>query len=107
MARRTDRQLKRLGAVCLLVLAVAMAASFNLQKFPGFRGTHYHAQFKDASGLKVGDIVEIAGIRVGRVDKLTIAGDHIDVDFDIHGTKLPTATCRTPGSRAIRRVASS
>jgi len=92
MARRTDRQLKRLGAICILVLLVAMAASFNLQKFPGFRGTHYSAQFKDASGLKVGDIVEIAGIRVGRVDKLTIAGDHIDVDFDIHGTKLPTKT---------------
>ena len=48
MARRSDRQLKRMGAVCLLVLAVAMAAAFNLQKFPGFRGTHYTAEFKDA-----------------------------------------------------------
>ena len=88
MARRSDRQLKRMGALCIVVLLVAMAAAFNLQKFPGFRGTHYHAQFKDASGLKVGDVVEIAGIRVGRVDNLSIAGDHIGVDFDIHGTKL-------------------
>lgn len=92
MARRTDRQLKRLGAVCILVLLVAMAAAFNLQKFPGFRGTHYQAQFKDASGLKVGDIVEIAGIRVGRVDGMKISGDHINVDFDIHGTELGTST---------------
>lgn len=92
MARRSDRQLKRMGAVCVLVLVVAMAAAFNLQKFPGFRGTHYQAEFKDASGLKVGDIVEIAGIRVGRVDKLTIDGDHIDIDFDIHGTKLGSKT---------------
>ncbi len=92
MARRSDRQIKRLGAVCILVLLVAMAAAFNLQKFPGFRGTHYSAQFKDASGLKVGDIVEIAGIRVGRVDNLSIQGDHINVDFDIHGTRLPTKT---------------
>jgi len=92
MARRTDRQVKRLGAICLLVLLVVMAAAFNLQKFPGFRGTHYQAQFKDASGLKVGDIVEIAGIRVGRVDKLSIDGDHINVDFDIHGTKLGSKT---------------
>lgn len=84
MARRSDRHLMRLGAVCLLVLALAMVASFNLQKFPGFRGTTYHAQFKDASGLKVGDVVEVAGIRVGRVDKISIQGSHIDVAFDVH-----------------------
>ena len=92
MARRSERQLKRLGTVCLLVLVVAMVAAFNLQKFPGFRGTHYQAEFKDASGLKVGDIVEVAGIRVGRVDKLTIDGGHLNVDFDVHGIHLGTKT---------------
>lgn len=92
MARRTDRQLGRLGIVCIVVLLVVMAAAFNLQKFPGFRGTTYHADFKDASGLKVGDIVEIAGIRVGRVDSMSIQGDHIHVSFDVHGAKFGTST---------------
>lgn len=92
MARRTDRQLGRLGLICIVVLLVVMAAAFNLQKFPGFRGVTYHADFKDASGLKVGDIVEIAGIRVGRVDAIKIQGDHVRVDFDVHGAKFGTST---------------
>ncbi|GAC1380362.1 MAG: MCE family protein [Marmoricola sp.] len=99
MARRTDRQLGRLGLICIVVLLLAMAAAFNLQKFPGFRGTTYHADFKDASGLKVGDIVEIAGIRVGRVDGITLHNStaetpfpHVTVDFDVHGAHFGTST---------------
>jgi phospholipid/cholesterol/gamma-HCH transport system substrate-binding protein len=84
MSRRSSRQLMRMGAISLVVLALALAASFNLQKFPGFRGTTYHAELADASGLHVGNIVEIAGIRVGRVNALHIAGRKIVVDFDVH-----------------------
>jgi phospholipid/cholesterol/gamma-HCH transport system substrate-binding protein len=38
MARRSDHAVLRLGAVCLIVLLVVMAAAFNLQKFPGTSG---------------------------------------------------------------------
>ena len=55
-----------------MVLLVVMAAAFNLQKFPGFRGTGYHVQLADASGLHKGNMVQIAGIRVGRVNALHI-----------------------------------
>lgn len=98
MARRTDRQLGRLGLICIVVLLIVMAAAFNLQKFPGFRGTGYHADFTDASGLKVGDIVEIAGIRVGRVDGISVQPGngseqpHVRVDFDVHGAKFGNST---------------
>ena len=94
MARRSDRQLGRLGLICIVVLLIVMAAAFNLQKFPGFRGTGYHADFTDASGLKVGDIVEIAGIRVGRVDGISVqpggkqTPPHVSVDFDVHGASF-------------------
>jgi phospholipid/cholesterol/gamma-HCH transport system substrate-binding protein len=92
MARRSDAKLMRLGAITLLVMLVALVASFNLQKFPGFRGTNYHAEFSDASGLHVGDIVEVAGIRVGRVDALHIQGDKVVVDFDVHHAELGDQT---------------
>lgn len=102
MARRTDRQLGRLGLITIVVLLVVMAAAFNLQKFPGFRGTGYHANFTDASGLKVGDIVEIAGIRVGRVDGISVEpgtangdGPHVRVDFDVHGASFGRDTKAT------------
>jgi phospholipid/cholesterol/gamma-HCH transport system substrate-binding protein len=81
----SDRLRAQVGLVVLAVLAVALAAAFNLQKFPGFRGTPYHAEFIDASGLNVGARVEIAGVRVGRVDEIKIDGTKIDVKFDIKG----------------------
>lgn len=81
----SDAQKTRVGLIVLAILAVAMAAAFNLQKFPGFRGTKYHAEFADASGLHVGGRVEIAGVRVGRVDKIRIDGTKIVVDFDVKG----------------------
>ena len=85
MARHTEHSVMRLGAIALLVLLLAMAASFNLQKFPGFRGTGYHADFTDANGLSQGDMVQIGGVRVGRVDSIEIHSDHVRVNFDVHG----------------------
>lgn len=84
MADRSKRQVMRMGAIALVALLVVMAASFNLQKFPGFRGQHFHAEFTDASGLRVGNIVEVAGIRVGRVNALHIDGKKVVIDFDVH-----------------------
>lgn len=85
MARHSERSVMRLGAIALLVLLLAMAASFNLQKFPGFRGTGYHADFTDANGLSQGDMVQIGGVRVGRVNGIEIHSDHVRVNFDVHG----------------------
>jgi len=84
MARRTPATIMRMGTIALIVLLLAMIAAFNLQKFPGFRGTGYHADLTDASGLARGDMVQIAGVRVGRVNSITIHGDHVTVNFDVH-----------------------
>jgi phospholipid/cholesterol/gamma-HCH transport system substrate-binding protein len=92
VARHTEGSILRLGAVSLVVLLVVMAAAFNLQKFPGFRGTGYHVDLSDASGLHAGNMVQIAGVRVGRVNKLHIHGDHITVDFDVKGAEMGNQT---------------
>ena len=92
MARHSERSILRLGAISLAVLALVMAASFNLQKFPGFRGTGYHAEFTDANGLSRGDMVQIGGVRVGRVNSIDIASDHVRVNFDVHGAEFGTET---------------
>ncbi len=80
---RSDASVLRLGAITLVILLVVMAAAFNLQKFPGFAGTTYHAEFTDASGLRKGQMVQIAGKRVGRVSNLAISTDNVRVTFDI------------------------
>ncbi len=88
MARRSDAKILRMGAISLVLLLLVMAASFNLQKFPGFRGTSYHAELTDASGLRVGSEVQVAGIRVGRVNNLRIGPERVIADFDVEGATL-------------------
>src|SRR3954463_12692633 len=88
MARHSEGSILRLGTISLVVLLVVMAAAFNLQKFPGFRGTAYHVQLTDASGLHRGNMVQIAGIRVGRVDDIKIGGDHVTVALNLKGATL-------------------
>lgn len=79
----SDLRKNQVGVIVMALLAVALAAAFNLQKFPGFRGETYYAEFADASGLHVGGRVEIAGVRVGRVNDIKIDGTKVRVAFDV------------------------
>ena len=85
MRRDGDARVLRLGLITLVLMALVSAATFNLGKFPGFRGTTYYAEFSDASGIHKGNIVQVGGIRVGRVTKVTLAGDRVKVAFEIKG----------------------
>lgn len=81
----SDARVLRLGAITLVVLAVVSAATFNLSKFPGFRGTTYYAEFSDASGIHKGNIVQVGGIRTGRVSDVTLDGPKAIVKFELDG----------------------
>lgn len=82
---RTDQQLARVGLITLVMAVVLMAAALNLQKFPGMRGTGYQAELTDGSGLRKGNMVQVAGVNVGRVAELELAGDHVVVHFTVDG----------------------
>ena len=88
MARRNDSRILQIGIISLAVLLLVMVASFNLQKLPWLRGTTYHAELTDASGLRTGSEVQVAGIRVGRVNKMRIGTTKVIVDFDVSGATL-------------------
>ncbi len=81
--KNNDARVLRLGVITLVVMAVLSAATFNLSKFPGFRGTTYYAEFSDASGLHKGNMVQVGGIRVGRVSDVTLDEDRVLVKFEI------------------------
>jgi phospholipid/cholesterol/gamma-HCH transport system substrate-binding protein len=83
MRRYTSQQVVRIGAISVAVALVAMLAALNLQKFPGLRGTGYTAQFSDASGLHKGNMVQIAGVDVGRVSGIELAGSYVVAHFDL------------------------
>ena len=83
MRRYTDAQVLRLGAITLVIMLVIMAATFNLSKFPGFRGTSYTAEFSDASGIHRGNMVQVGGIRVGRVQDVSLENSTVIVRFEV------------------------
>jgi phospholipid/cholesterol/gamma-HCH transport system substrate-binding protein len=87
--RYSEAQLLRLGAITLVVMLLVMAAAFNLSKFPGFGGDSYRAYFADASGLHKGNMVEVGGIRAGRVQDVQLDHGRVLVTFEVdHGVEF-------------------
>ncbi|WP_141013490.1 MCE family protein [Nocardioides sambongensis] len=85
MSRNNDARVLRLGVITLVVMALISAATFNLSKFPGFKGTTYYAEFSDASGIHKGNVVQVGGIRVGRVTDVRLQDSTVVVAFEIDG----------------------
>lgn len=62
-----------IGAIGLVFLLVLLLAAFNASKLPLIGGgTTYSAYFTEAANLRVGDDVRIAGIKVGKVQSVSI-----------------------------------
>lgn len=88
------------GAVSLVVLAMVLVAALRADDLPVIGGGDtYHAMFTEAGGLKVNDEVRIAGVRVGKVDEIALAGDEVRVSF-----KVDEAAAFGPDTRAAIKV---
>ncbi|QIM20047.1 MCE family protein [Phycicoccus sp. HDW14] len=81
-----DRNTVRLGIVGLVVVAVLMVLAFNASSLPLIGGgDRYSAAFSEAGGLRDGDDVRIAGVKVGDVTGVDLEGSHVRVDFRVTG----------------------
>ena len=79
-----ERNPVTIGAISLVVLVALMVIAFKAGDLPLVGGGDtYHASFAEASNLKPNDEVRIAGVRVGKVTGVTLAGDHVDVAFKV------------------------
>ena len=75
-----------IGAISIAVLTALLLASFKAASLPIIGGGDvYRAAFSEAGGLKVNDEVRIAGVRVGKVEEIELAGDHVLVSFRVDG----------------------
>ncbi|KRF16839.1 ABC transporter substrate-binding protein [Nocardioides sp. Soil797] len=73
-----------IGAVSIIVILVMLLAAFRADDLPLIGGGDtYYASFSEAGGLKVNDEVRVAGVRVGKVDKMELDGDHVKVTFKV------------------------
>ena len=72
------------GAISLAVVLGLILLAFNADRLPIIGGgPTYYADFTEAGGLKPDDEVRIAGVRVGKVDAVTLDGGHVEVAFRI------------------------
>jgi phospholipid/cholesterol/gamma-HCH transport system substrate-binding protein len=79
-----ERNPIKVGAVSIAVLALIVLAAFKADSLPLIGGgTTYSADFAEAGGLKAGDAVRIAGVRVGKVSKIGLDDGHVKVDFKV------------------------
>jgi phospholipid/cholesterol/gamma-HCH transport system substrate-binding protein len=76
-----ERDPLRVGVLAMTTVASLILLTFNLARLPG--GTTYTAAFTEASGLKQGEDVRIAGVKVGKVQHVGLEGDHVKVAFTV------------------------
>lgn len=81
-----DRNPLVVGAVGLGVIAAMVATAFGFGRVPFLGGDDpYVANFSEAAGLREGEEVRLAGIRVGQVRSVELEGDHVRVEFVVDG----------------------
>ncbi|WP_122816288.1 MCE family protein [Nocardioides pantholopis] len=73
-----------IGAVSLTVIALLIVGAFRAQDLPLIGGGDtYRAAFTESGGLKADDEVRLAGVRVGKVEKVELDGDRVVATFRI------------------------
>jgi phospholipid/cholesterol/gamma-HCH transport system substrate-binding protein len=79
-----ERNPVTVGAISIVVMLLLLLAAFKASSLPVIGGGDtYSAAFTEAGGLKVNDEVRIAGVRVGKVEGVSLEGDHVRVDFRV------------------------
>lgn len=69
-----------IGITCLGYLAIRLGKLEVL----GNSGYNVYADFPSVAGLKVGDPVEIAGVRIGRVESIGLADDRARLNLRVN-----------------------
>jgi phospholipid/cholesterol/gamma-HCH transport system substrate-binding protein len=95
-----ERNPVAVGAASLAVIVAFILMAFKAESLPIIGGGDvYHAAFTESGGLKANDEVRIAGVRVGKVESVTLDGDHVEVAF-----RIDDAAEFGPETRAAIRV---
>jgi phospholipid/cholesterol/gamma-HCH transport system substrate-binding protein len=91
--RKALRNPAIVGVIGLLVVAAIAWAGFNANSLPLIGGgTGYTAYFTEAAGLVPGNEVRVAGVTVGKVTGVSLAGDQVKVTFEVKNTWVGDAS---------------
>src|SRR5437764_14554585 len=74
-----------IGIIGILAILLLLLLSFNANALPFIGGgTSYHADFADGGGLKSGDDIRIAGVKIGKVTSVSLKGSIVRVGFKVN-----------------------
>ncbi len=86
----------------IFVVLAVFAAIFIIEMVGGTdifqRGYHINAQFETVQELKVGDSVKMAGVEIGRVEKIALADGKVAVTMKLH----PDAVVKTDSQATVK-----
>lgn len=89
----TERRPKAIGTVAIVVMAVLVGAVVLLNRSILQSDYPIAARFANAAGISEGSDVLLAGVRVGTVGSVSVAGGHVRVTMTIDdGVTLPRRT---------------
>ena len=74
-----ERNKTVIGAVGIAAILALLAGSFSVDAVLG--GEEYKAEFTEAAGLRPNDEVRVAGVKIGKVLSVDLAGDRVQVKF--------------------------
>lgn len=90
------------GAVGIGAIVAMLLVAFNIDDVPFLNGESHSAALSEAGGLKSGDDVRIAGVKVGKITGVDLDGDHVRVDFTVDGaTSLGSETAASVRIKTI------
>lgn len=79
---KTPENYRRIGLMGAAVVAILAALIMATTIFP-FGSNTYTAELEHSAGLRVGEEVQVAGVGVGDVRKITLDGQHVKVEFTV------------------------
>ena len=89
------------GAVGVAFAVVLVLVAAALYTIPLGERT-YTAEFGSAAGVKPGDDIRLAGISVGSVRSVQLAGAHVDVQFSVDSVAICGKQENTCGGKAVK-----
>jgi phospholipid/cholesterol/gamma-HCH transport system substrate-binding protein len=91
-----ERNQFRVGVIGLLLVTALIAAAINFNSLRSLLDdTHYQAELAETGGLQKGDDIRVSGVRIGTVESVGLAGDHVVVGFAAHGLHIGDKTTAT------------
>ncbi|MFI8848674.1 MCE family protein [Streptomyces sp. 891-h] len=90
MAERNPIAVCLIGFLLLALLGTAVHRADDLPFLGG--GTTYTAEFTEAAGLREGNEVRVAGVKVGEVSRIALDGAKVEVDFEVENTWVGNAS---------------